>query len=321
VLLAALGFEHIATQVLLSVLLAVCLMTELSQLFALKASYFCSLTHLFDLAFACSLMYFLHNPDGDNLHAIVSFFFWVRSILFLRVFETMSALLLMVGEIINDTRESLILLTMLTFAMAHVFLSGRYLPTKYIAVLFRAVGIGMLGDGFPEEFLPEESSPDMTALDAEVIKIAIFLMCTYVMNMVLMNFLIAVMGDTFERVTEQKQILALRNKARALLEVDAYFPNWMSGRATPRNLLVCEATNEAARWSGFSGEIKREVKRLEDKLQDKLQNMQNESKNGQAQMQAQMQAQLSEQRASLANIAKMLESHNAQGDPSRLTSS
>ena len=226
----------------------------------------------------------------------------------------MSALLLMVGEIINDTRESLILLTMLTFAMAHVFVSGRYFPTNYIAVLFRAVGIGMLGDGFPEEFLPEESSPDMTALDAEVIKIAIFLMCTYVMNMVLMNFLIAVMGDTFERVTEQKEVLALRNKAQALLEVDAYFPSWVSGRATPRNLLVCEATNEAARWSGFSGEIKREVKRLEDKLQDKLQNMQ-----------AQMQAQLSELRASLseqlANIAKVLESHNAQGDPSRLTSS
>jgi len=46
---------------------------------------------------------------------------------------------------------------------------------------------------------------------------------------------------------------------------------------------------------------------------------------GQAQMQAQMQAQLSELRASLseqlANIAKVLESHNAQGDPSRLTSS
>ena len=109
----------------------------------------------------------------------------VRSILFLRVFENMSALLLMVGEIINDTRESLILLTMLTFAMAHVFVSGRYFPTNYIAVFFRAVGIGMLGDGFPDEFLPEEYPPDTTVLGAMAIKIAIFLLCTYVMNMVL----------------------------------------------------------------------------------------------------------------------------------------
>ena len=62
-----------------------------------------------------------------------------------------------------------------------------------------------------------------------------------------MNFLIAVMGDTFERVTEQKDILALRNKAQALLEVDAYVPNWMSGRANPRILMVCEAIKEAPR--------------------------------------------------------------------------
>ena len=109
----------------------------------------------------------------------------VQSIFFLRVFENMSALLLMVGEIINDTRESLILLTMLTFAMTHVFVSGRYFPTNYIAVLFRAVGIGMLGDGFPDEFLPEEYPPDTTVLGAMAIKIAIFLLCTYVMNMVL----------------------------------------------------------------------------------------------------------------------------------------
>ena len=122
----------------------------------------------------------------------------MRSILFLRVFEDMSALLLMLGEIMNDTRESLILLTMLTFAMAHVFVSGRYFPPNYIAVLFRAVGIGLLGDNFPEEFLPEEFPLDTTALGAMAIKITIFLMCTYVMNMVLMNFLIAVMGDTFE---------------------------------------------------------------------------------------------------------------------------
>ena len=148
---------------------------------------------------------------------------------------------MMVKEIIRDTRESMILLATLTVATAHVLVSGGYLPANYIAVLFRAVGIGLLGDNFPEEFLPEEFPPDTPALGAMAIKITIFLMCTYVMNMVLMNFLIAVMGDTFERVTEQKEVLALRNKAQAILEVDAYIPSWVSGRATPRNLLVCEA--------------------------------------------------------------------------------
>jgi hypothetical protein len=295
------------------------LVTEISQLFALKASYFCSAAHLFDLAFACSLIYFLHNPDGDTVHAIVNVFFWVRSILFLRVFENMSALLLMVGEIIADTFESMVLLISLTFAVAHVFVSSGYLPPNYIAVLFRALGIGVLGDGFPEEFLPEESAPDTTALGAMAIKIGVFIMCTYVMNMVLMNFLIAVMGDTFERVTEQKEILALRNKAQGLLEVDAYFPSWASGRATPRSLLVCEAMNEAARWSGFSGEIKRELKRLEDKMlkgqaqsDDKFSLLQK--------VQAQLDDKLTSLEDKLQNIAEMLKSSSGHSEPSRLTS-
>ena len=132
-----------------------------------------------------------------------------------------------------------------------------------------------------------------------------------------MNFLIAVMGDTFERVTEQKEVLALRNKAQAIMEVDAYIPSWVSGRATPRNLLVCEAKDEAERWSGFSGEIKREVKKLEDKLQHVQEQLEDKLPN----MQAQMQAQLSEQTTLLLrNITKMLKPSNASEEPSRLTS-
>ena len=50
-------------------------------------------------------------------------------------------------------------------------------------------------------FLPEESLPDLTGSGALAMKIAIFLTCLYLVNIVMMNFLIAVMGDTFERVT------------------------------------------------------------------------------------------------------------------------
>ena len=176
VLLEALGPRHIATQVLLSVTFAVCLVTELCQLSALRASYFCSVRHPIDFAFACLLPCLLGKPNDDNVRALASCFFWVRCVLFLRVFENMSALLLMVGEIIIDTRESMILLLTLTFAVTHVFVSSGYLPPNYIAVLFRAVGIGVLGDGFPDEFLPEDSPPDTTALGALAIKIAICLM-------------------------------------------------------------------------------------------------------------------------------------------------
>jgi hypothetical protein len=248
--LAALGHSHIATQVLVSAMIVSLLVTEVCQLVALRASYFCSVTHLIDFAFACLLLYLAADPNDDNVRALTTCFFWLRCVFFLRVFEDMSALLLMVKEIIRDTRESMVLLAALTVATAHVFVSGGYLPANYLAVLFRAVGIGLLGDNLPEEFLPEEFPPDTTASGAVAIKITMFLMCTYVMNMVLMNFLIAVMGDTFERVTEQKEVLALKNKAQAIMEVDAYIPTCVSGRATPRNLLVCEAQPPGLRGEG-----------------------------------------------------------------------
>ena len=89
---------------------------------------------------------------------------------------------------------------MFTFATAHALVGGGYLPPNYFAVFFRALNIGVLGGGFPDEFLPEESLPDATGFGDLVMKIAIFLTGLYIVNMVMMNFLIAVMGDTFERV-------------------------------------------------------------------------------------------------------------------------
>ena len=75
-----------------------------------------------------------------------------------------------------------------------------------------------------------------------------------------MNFLIAIMGDTFERVTEQKSVLATRSRAQRLLELQACLPAWVLRRLTPRFLIICEACAEAGSWSGFSGEIKKDVR-------------------------------------------------------------
>jgi uncharacterized phage infection (PIP) family protein YhgE len=77
--------------------------------------------------------------------------------------------------------------------------------------------------------------------------------------------------------------------------------------------------NEAARWSGFSGEIKRELKRLEDKMlkgqaqsDDKFSLLQKG--------QAQLDDKLTSLEDKLQNIAEMLKSSSAHSEPSRLTS-
>ena len=131
----------------------------------------------------------------------------------------------------------------------------------------------------------------------------------------MMNFLIAVMGDTFERVTEQAEVLAWKNKALRLLEVNAYCPAWLSGRGTPRFLLVCEAVNGTEPWSGFSGEIKREVKKLEEKVQAQLSDQQKSHENKQMSIENKLMSienKLSEQQKALEKIANLLTSSHSQ---------
>jgi hypothetical protein len=270
---------------------------ELCQLRELRASYFYMPTNLFDIAFATLLLQLLTTSDDSSgtTRALSRILFWVRGILLLRAFENMSALLFMVEAIIQDTRESMLLLLLFISATAHAFVSGGYLHPDHVRVFFRTLGIGVHGDGIPEEFLPEESLPEITSLGDLVMKIAIFSVCLYLVNIVMMNFLIAVMGDTFERVTEQREILALRNKALLLLEVNAFFPTWLSGRTKPRFLSVCVESNEAKRWrdwpansaenwSGFTGDLKREMRTIlteqksmqaeQKSLQDKIDEIQ-----------------------------------------------
>ena len=266
--------------------------------------------NLFDAVFVGVLLRFLAKPNDDSgaLQAFSILCFWLRGILFLRVFEKMSALLLMLEEIAFDTRYSMVLLVLFTSATAHALVGGGYLPPNYFAVFFRALDIGVLGGGFPDEFLPEESLPDTTGFGDLVMKIAIFVTGLYVVNMVMMNFLIAVMGDTFERVQEQEQVLALKNRAVRLLEVNAYIPGWVSGRLTPRFLLVCEAVNETEPWSGFSGEIKREVRRLEAQLSEQQKSLENKLSH----QQKSVENKLSEQQKALENLANLLTSFHSQ---------
>ena len=288
--------------------------------------------NLFDAVFVGVLLRSLAKPNDDSgaPQAFSILCFWLRGILFLRVFEKMSALLLMLEEIVIDTRYSMVLLVLFTSSTAHALVGGGYLPANYFAVFFRALNIGVLGGGFPDEFLPEESLPDATGFGDLVMKIAIFVTGLYIVNMVMMNFLIAVMGDTFERVQEQEQVLALKNRAVRLLEVNAYCPGWVSGRSTPRFLLVCEAVNETEPWSGFSGEIKREVKRLEVQLSElqgslenklrnqhdslaKLSKQQESLENKLSDQQQSLENKLKEQQKALENLANLLTSFHSQG--------
>ena len=74
-------------------------------------SYFCSFMNLFEIAFAGVVVRLLAKPNEDSgaAQAFSIVLIWGRGILLLSVFKKMSALLLMIEEIIVDTLPSMVL--------------------------------------------------------------------------------------------------------------------------------------------------------------------------------------------------------------------
>ena len=107
----------------------------------------------------------------------------------------------------------------------------------------------------------------------------IFFTCTYLVYVVLMNFLIAAMGDTFERVSGRKMEFSQKNRAHLLMEAKASIPGIVCRRFfnedKDRFLFVCEMAHEANSWSGFSSGIKRKILKSEMKTQKRMEEVEN----------------------------------------------
>ena len=108
----------------------------------------------------------------------------------------------------------------------------------------------------------------------------------------MMNFVIAVMGDTFERVQERAHVLAIKERALLVQDVDSCLPFHLLIKLNPRFVLyakpVVRAMRQDVHWSGFFGEIKKEI--------------------GQAR--SEMSEQLAEQRKAIAELRELVLSQN-----------
>jgi len=78
-----------------------------------------------------------------------------------------------------------------------------------------------------------------------------------------MNFIIAVMGDTFERVQERAHVLAILEHAALVLDVDALLPDALLRTLNARFVLLCKPASTSGgtdvAWAGFFGQLRREM--------------------------------------------------------------
>lgn len=92
----------------------------------------------------------------------------------------------------------------------------------------------------------------------------IFVLSTAVTQISMLNMLIALMGNTYDKVTAQKQVYATRSKLRILAENSSF----LSESASEKQYLYAlkamnddEELEDVLEWRGTIGEIKSENQR------------------------------------------------------------
>ena len=193
-----------------------------------------------------------------TLSSLTRLFFWLRFVYFLRLIGTLSALLSMLERILLDVRP---------FALLFVFAMGAATDTLYALdllrdlpwTLLRVYSVAGFGGDLPNEFAPVDRPYHWWA-------IAVFFAFSFVGSVVMMNFIIAVMGDTFERVQERAHVLAIKERALLVQDVDSCLPSSVLRSLNPRFVLYSRPVRSAGslkrehtEWTGFFGEIKREI--------------------------------------------------------------
>lgn len=144
--------------------------------------------------------------------SLAIFFLWLKFFYFLRIFKPTSAFIRMITEIIKDMGIFMMiyLLANITIANAFFILDGAYndkaLPEgteTYGGVFGVLVTIftNGLGDFNTDHF---DDHPNRTLLWFY------FLLGTVLITLVFLNLLIAIMGDTFDRVQEMKDEAMLK---------------------------------------------------------------------------------------------------------------
>ena len=93
----------------------------------------------------------------------------------------------------------------------------------------------------------------------------VFVVSILFLNIIMLNLLIAIMGDSYDRVSESRRLEQLQQKARVLLEVEMtlsakqrrdpnLFPRWIH--------ILAPQTQLESGWIGRIGEIKNAIKRV-----------------------------------------------------------
>lgn len=191
--------------------------------------------------------------DVNVLGSISCFLLWIKLFYWMRIFKPFSAFIRIISEIIMDIRVFSIMLLFCLAAFANVLMildNNRDNPEdKNIAPYTGS----FIFDAMIHAYLTGlgDFNKDNYSLSDNVIVWVMFLIATFLVQLVFMNMLIAIMGESFGRITamqEQstlKEICGMIDDCHWLLEISDVFKNdryilWLTPASTDKSGTVVE---------------------------------------------------------------------------------
>jgi len=220
-----------------------------------------------------------------TVSALTSVALWVRILYFLLGFKDTGALVRMVIQIIIDMRFFLLLMVLIAIGFGIGF---RLLFYSYI--LANGLGDGedgggwgnwlriaanmytiALGDWDTGEFYNGTSDGNFSIL--------LFGLYLLAMVVILLNLLIAIMGDSYDRVKDKEELEFMRGKVKLLMDLESEMETFDLRRHARRadqfvHFMVPSQQvqeNEAQEWLGRLRETEKRMRSIVDDSQDKVQ--------------------------------------------------
>lgn len=228
---------------------------------------------------------FLFQPPETFLRIVASisvFLLWLKFFSFLRIFESFSAFIRMIIEMFKDmaTFLSMLILGILSFANAFYILDR--------AKNDQGEAANISGKNFIDSViyiyrtgLGDFATDDYNASKYSMILWTLFLLCTVFIQILLLNLLIAIMGDTFERVQEMKEQAQLREIC-ALIADNWFLLDRESAFKTAKYIVVASlekaAGSTAGAWDGKLAAIKAHFERSSKSIEANVQKVRDATK-------------------------------------------
>mmetsp|Transcript_13656 Transcript_13656/g.18684 ORF Transcript_13656/g.18684 Transcript_13656/m.18684 type:complete len:311 (-) Transcript_13656:289-1221(-) len=210
-----------------------------------------------------------HSSLDRFLAAITVSLMWFKAFYWMRLFSQTSFYIRLIIETLSDIKYFLILFIIILCTFGNAFLIidiGR--EESFIQNYFSSEVVNVIFDQYLLS-LGEFNGDGYMQPGADTAALVLFVAATFITQITFLNMLIAIMGDTFARVSEVRDQSALREKVEILADFVQAVPRAKSVN-NDKYLFAIQPTNigsdEQANWEGSVTSLKKNIECVREQL-------------------------------------------------------